>query len=227
MRTLWVNLEDEIMLTFFKSTAADFMPNSYGFLAPELRQSTASGEYASDQLPTFQSDIFQLGLTIWMLAEHVHTIVSPKFISCTRMGCKSFPRYRCTADHANPVELPLSGGEVPEFVNEIVNHCRQSQPSRRKPASTLLTLVPTDNSVSDSYTTRFAPCYSEFAHIRSCAECAEVTTDENYHCNACDKGDFDLCPDCISRGIRCFEDTHKLRRIVFKNGRYFDETVDE
>jgi len=185
------------MLTFFKSTA-DFLPNSYGFLPPELRQSTASRAYASDQMPTFQSDIFQLGLTVWRLAEHAPTIMSPKVVSCTRMGCKKFPRYTCTADHANPVELPPCGGEVPEFVNKIVNDCRQFQPSRRKPASALLASFPTGNALERSSTTRFAPCYSIFLQTKGCSECAKATTDEHYHCNACYQGDFDLCPDCFS-----------------------------
>ena len=218
--TMWVDSNDDIIFISFKSVA-DHIRNRHGHAPPELRKLTAPGAIATGQSLTFQSDLFQLGLCIWMLTEHVATVTG---IFCSKSGCETFPHFRCTADHVNPIKLPLCGSEVPEFIDVIVGHCRQERPCQRKPASALLALLPTDHDSEGFCPKRISFLTHSFRAI-TCTECAKVTTDEHYHCNVCHHGDFDLCPQCFSAGIPCYDNGHKLSRRVHKNCRLINETT--
>lgn len=48
---------------------------------------------------------------------------------------------------------------------------------------------------------RFAIC---------CNSCEKTTPDVHYHCSTCDDGDFDLCQDCVDKGITCYSNDHWL-----------------
>ena len=119
LSTIWADSNDDNVFISFKPVAIH-MTNKHGYVPPELRNSTVLGTILTGQSPTFQSDVFQLGLCIWMLTEHVDRVVVGVF--CSRSGCEKFPRYRCTADHVNPIKLPLRGSEAPGFINVIVGH---------------------------------------------------------------------------------------------------------
>jgi next-to-BRCA1 protein 1 len=45
-----------------------------------------------------------------------------------------------------------------------------------------------------------------------CDECGTVAEKENWHCDICFSGDFDLCPDCYAEGIHCLVPNHQLLR---------------
>ena len=152
--SMWVNLDDQIEIVLFKSTGS-YRSNAYGQLPPEIRRFTAPGALATGQIPTVQSDLFQLGFLVWMLAENDFNRVC---IFCRKSGCQNFPHYRCMADHANPVDLPICGPEVPAYVNEIIGHCRQVQPSRRKSARALLALLPANHEPAVFSPNRVSPC---------------------------------------------------------------------
>jgi serine/threonine protein kinase len=217
---IWVDSNDNILIITFKSVGGH-IPNRKGYMPPELRRFTAPRALATGQSLTVQSDVFQLGLFVWMLAEHVATVNG---IFCRKSGCQTFPRYRCTADHVNPIELPPCGGEVPTFINIIIGHCRQEQPCQRKPASALLALLPTDHD-SASFSPDRVSLDSRFFRSVTCDECGRVATDAHYHCSVCNQGDFDLCPRCVSVGISCYNDGHKLSRRVLKYCRFINETT--
>lgn len=219
---IWVDSNDNLVSIFFKSMASH-ITNRRGFAPPELREFTVPGAIPDGQSLNFQSDLFQLGFCIWMLmlAEHAATVTG---IFCSKSGCKTFPRYRCTAEHINPIKLPPCGGEVPKFVDVIISHCRQERPCQRKPASALLAFLRTYDDPAGFSPKRISFQTYYFQSI-TCEECAKVTSDENYHCNVCDHGDFDLCPQCFSAGIPCYDDGHKLSRRVRKNGRLINETM--
>ena len=59
-----------------------------------------------------------------------------------------------------------------------------------------------------------------------CNECSKRTTDMYYHCNICDRGNFDLCPACIERGIHCSDPHHRLRKFTWKYGGPVGEMID-
>ena len=183
------------------------MTNQHGYVPPESRKPTVLGAVVPGQSLTYQSDLFQLGLCIWMLTEHVETVLG---VFC---GCETVPRYRCTADHVNPIKLPLCGSEAPESIDVIVGHCRQEQPCQKKPACALHALLPTDYESRGIFPKRISFQNHCFRWI-TCSECTKPTTDEHYHCNVCQRGDFDLCPQCFSAGVSCYDNGHKLSRRV-------------
>lgn len=194
---MWVSSDDEIMIMFSKSTAG-YMTNWRGYLPPGLRRFTAPWALATDQIPTFQSDMFQLGLVIWMLAKHFCSVSG---VFCRKSGYQGFPRYRCTADHANPAELPPCGSEVPAFVNVLMGHCRKVQPKRRKPAYALLALLPADHdsaAFSPNRVSLHIPCFQSVL----CDRCSAFATDIHYHCSVCNQRDFDLCPQSFRTAFR-------------------------
>jgi serine/threonine protein kinase len=216
--SIWVNLNDQIEIVLFKSTGS-YRANEYGQLPPEIRSFHAPGALATGQIPTVQSDLFQLGLLVWMLAENDFNRLC---VFCRKSGCQSFPHYRCMADHANPVDLPICGPEVPAYVDEIIGHCRQGQPSQRKSACALLALLPADHEPAVFSPNRVSPRRPYCQRIY-CNECGVKTTDAHYFCGICIAGEFHLCPKCISRPTSCYDDSHKLRRRAVRNGRLVDE----
>ncbi|KAI1434181.1 hypothetical protein GGR50DRAFT_687783 [Xylaria sp. CBS 124048] len=52
-----------------------------------------------------------------------------------------------------------------------------------------------------------------------CNSCDVPVPDTHYHCSICDEGDFDLCQDCVNRGISCYGDGHWLIRRSIVDGR--------
>ena len=218
--TIWVDSDDNIILLCIKS-AVSSIRNKEGFAPPELRGLTTLGDFVTNNRLTTQSDLFQLRLCIWMLTEHVPTMIGTL---CPRSGCETFPRYRCTANHANPIGLPLCGSEAPDCLDVIIGHCRQEQPGQRKPARVLLAMLPTtDHGPTDFYPTVISfQNYSFWTIV--CDECAKLTTDEHYHCNVCYHGHFDLCPQCfLVNDVSCNDDCHKLSRRIRKNYRLVNE----
>ncbi|KAL7623024.1 hypothetical protein AAE478_006703 [Parahypoxylon ruwenzoriense] len=51
-----------------------------------------------------------------------------------------------------------------------------------------------------------------------CNSCDRAVPDSHFHCSACDDGDFDLCQDCVNRGITCYGDGHWLIKRTIKDG---------
>lgn len=43
-----------------------------------------------------------------------------------------------------------------------------------------------------------------------CNNCDRTIPDAHYHCSTCDDGDFDLCPECVDKGVSCYNSDHWL-----------------
>lgn len=43
-----------------------------------------------------------------------------------------------------------------------------------------------------------------------CNNCDRTIPDAHYHCSTCDDGDFDLCPECVEKGVSCYNSDHWL-----------------
>lgn len=67
-------------------------------------------------------------------------------------------------------------------------------------------------------------CTSSFSI--DCNNCGHSVINEHYHCSKCDKGDFDLCPDCVERGIICRDDDHWLIKRSIKNGKVLSSNTE-
>ncbi|KAI2624105.1 hypothetical protein GGS21DRAFT_541300 [Xylaria nigripes] len=52
-----------------------------------------------------------------------------------------------------------------------------------------------------------------------CNSCDHPVPDTHFHCSICDDGDFDLCQNCVNRGISCHVDGHWLIKRTIVDGR--------
>ena len=188
--------------------------NHGGEIAPESR--TVPTHSPQFRELDFSSDIFMLGMLLWLLAEHRYNIHG---YMCLRNACTSVPRHSCKAEHMNPVDLPpVIDKEVPEAFNAIISLCRQADLKKRPPARTLLQYLS-----AKGHPLEMADLEVKYANARAhlvfCDECGTGTRLEiSYHCNVCKLADFDLCRRCVSQGIHCFDKEHRLVERVYKNG---------
>ena len=188
--------------------------NQGGEIAPESR--TAPMHSPQPRELDFHSDIFMLGMLLWQLAEHKSNVAG---YLCLRNACTSVPRHSCRAEHTNPVGLPpCIDNEVPAAFNLIISLCRQADPKKRPPARKLLQYLDekgqppemADLQVKDAKTHN---------HAIFCDECGiGVAFEAWYQCNVCRLDDFDLCSNCVSQGIHCWDKEHRLVKRVMKNG---------
>ncbi|KAI1749822.1 hypothetical protein F4782DRAFT_511631 [Xylaria castorea] len=51
-----------------------------------------------------------------------------------------------------------------------------------------------------------------------CNSCDRSVPEAHFHCSICDDGDFDLCQECVDRGITCHGDGHWLIKRTVING---------
>ena len=156
------------------------------------------------------------------LAEHRGT--SAGYL-CTKAACTAFPRFKCTASHANPVNLPPCCGDIPSYFADIVRRCRLPDTRARPSAQELAQAFPP---IRDSLPD-MKDLVKLFAHkvtyfCTTCDECGGECRNVHYHCNACFSGNFDLCPTCFGHGSHCFDQEHQLMKIVMRNGRFVSET---
>ena len=160
-----------------------------------------------------QTDIFQLGLLLWLLAEQKpnHGVSF-----CRNFGCTKRPMYTCGADHANPVGLPPcpSFTNIPTYFTGIIDRCRSADPKDRPPAHELLGYFPCwdDPKAEQPGLKELLIRYSKLGDeiIGWCDECCAALTDEYYHCNICRMANFDICQTCYAEGVRYLDPNHHL-----------------
>lgn len=68
-------------------------------------------------------------MLLWRLAEHRGDMIG---CTCSRSACTYSPRYQCTADHANPIELPPYRGATD--TSDKIKECRSLDPKARPTA---------------------------------------------------------------------------------------------
>lgn len=51
-----------------------------------------------------------------------------------------------------------------------------------------------------------------------CNSCDQSVPEAHFHCSICDEGDFDLCQECVDRGITCYGDGHWLIKRTVVDG---------
>ncbi|KAK4152797.1 next to BRCA1 gene 1 protein [Chaetomidium leptoderma] len=59
-----------------------------------------------------------------------------------------------------------------------------------------------------------------------CNSCDRTIPDAHYHCSTCDDGDFDLCQDCVDRGVTCKGPNHWLIKRFVKSGVIINSTTE-
>lgn len=81
------------------------------------------------------------------------------------------------------------------FIAELASLSRQREMALRTKAPTPAT----------------APSWSVF-----CNACDKPMSNEHYHCDTCDDGDYDLCANCVDVGIHCPGEHWLIKRFVMK-----------
>ena len=214
-----------VALTEIK-TGQRHIRNVLGEMPPELRMLFPKrNERAMRNMSSFQTDIFQLGMILWLLAEHRGRCTG---YLCAKSACTNFPRYACPLEHTNPVGLPACCSDIPPYFNDIISKCRSPDPKGRPSASRLTETFPYTGEIKElapNISVLLERYESQIAYFcPGCDECGGLARDINYHCNVCDEGDFDLCSTCVSQGVHCFVPQHRLVKRVFRNGRFVDES---
>ena len=168
---------------------------------------------------TSKTDIFHLGLLLWLLAENKPaTYESPV---CRRSGCNTSHNKGkfCDLSHAEPVALPPLSENIPKYFRDAVDACRRGDPCERPAAREILQNFFPPNIAQQALSERLD---SESENSRmtiegiktrriSCDHCAKTYLQLPYfHCNVCEFGDFDLCQACYDDGIHCHDDSHLL-----------------
>ena len=59
-----------------------------------------------------------------------------------------------------------------------------------------------------------------------CNNCDKPVPDAHWHCSICERGDFDLCQDCVDKGCLCDSGDHWLIKRFVKAGKVINSTTE-
>jgi next to BRCA1 gene 1 protein len=59
-----------------------------------------------------------------------------------------------------------------------------------------------------------------------CNKCDAAIPNAHWHCSRCDNGDFDLCADCVNKGVSCESKDHWLIKRFVQNGKVTTSTTE-
>jgi serine/threonine protein kinase len=194
-----------------------------GYYPPEyLHFRNLSRTISEDQCPkvTSKTDIFHLGLILWLLAENSpRTTASPV---CIRERCDEVAGRCCDESHSDPITLPKLPESTPNYYRKIVDACRAKSPNDRPAARRLLELFPSISEstpsrykTSDPETTDLSVMGRSLVGIVDCDRCRKRDIQlPFFHCIVCEIGDFDICSACYDRGAHCYETDHLLVEMI-------------
>ncbi len=219
--SIGLRADGSVILLHFK-TSRRLLHRDKELMPPELRS-----PHGSDPQQPFNdsTDIFQLALFLWLLAEHRG---NTKGVRCSRDICTNIPRYQCAADHADPAHLPPCLSSVPSYFSDIITQCRSSNAKARPTARKIAEILSnqSDLEACPRDVLEILKTYeSDVTFGAHCWECGVPALHYHYHCYACDFGDFDLCPSCVEvQKLHCRVPEHKLVKRITKNGAFVDAT---
>jgi hypothetical protein len=113
---------------------------------------------------TPKTDIFHLGLILWLLAENLPRVrVSPV---CMREGCNMQLGHFCDESHIDPIALPRLPENIPLYYRDIIDACRAEEPNERPAAWRLLELFPSTSNSESSQTEDSKPESMDVSSLR-------------------------------------------------------------
>lgn len=59
-----------------------------------------------------------------------------------------------------------------------------------------------------------------------CNNCNNTIPDAHWHCSICDDGDYDICGECVAKGIHCGVEGHFLIKRSIENGKVISSTTE-
>ena len=220
--TLWcipVIIDSTVSVRFW-SFKKKFVPGRIvgAYYPPEFRYVRNMSPTKKDtETPnvTSKTDIFHLGLLLWLLAENKHqTRHNPV---CMKRGCNTGMQ-SCDLSHTEPIALPPLPEGTPRYYSDIVDACRAENPSDRPTASDIIKMFPSSSNSEYSL-----PVLDNVDVLGgglrigrvNCGYCCEKNIQPPYfHCNVCELGDFDICQRCYIDGKHCYHADHLLVELV-------------
>lgn len=181
-------------------------------VAPEHQEMAASPRKNGTLPSTPHTDIFQLGLTLWLIAS-------------SKANDDGDARER--SNSLGKWCLPSLGGDVPGYMNEMIATCRSEDPLSRKAAWSLLQMFPPESETLERSRRQSLPhasvangCDGSVTELRryrelysgwnTCDDCHKRVVGIFYSCSVCHEGSFDLCSACFSKGRHCLDASHYL-----------------
>ena len=216
-----VRANGAVVVTVLKSSPYTWH-NRRGKWPSEWRKGSTSTSVPPRDMMSFRTDIFQLGLILWQLTQQ-RCVDGISF--CRRSGCTKRFDYTCTADHANPVRLPMHGTEIPMPYGDIIDQCRAPDPKCRPTAYKLAELLPCVEE-SQALVPGMQEVLDTYAEIGNhyavwCDNCGRSGAEAYYSCNVCKSANyeiFEICECCYAQGVRCPVQEHQLLKRIIKDG---------
>ena len=194
-----------------RTLGAYYPPECYHFRDISPTISEAKGPNV-----TSKTDIFHLGLILWLLAENLpRTRMSPV---CMREGCNAQGDPFCDRSHLDPIALPRLSESIPQYYRQIIDACRAESPNKRPAAWRLLKLFPSTSKFGSSQVADSKPESMDISTLGksligavACGYCQERNMPlPFFHCNVCLTGNFDICQACYNGGMHCYDRDHLL-----------------
>ena len=179
-----------------------------------LRFGSATVDEADCPNVTSKTDIYHLGLLLWLLAENRPR--THREAACIRQQCNEMEN--CVEDHKDRTALPCLPDNVPQYYRELVDSCRAENCEDRPTARDLLKQFPR---MDEPLFHRAKTPTLENVNLEnlgkglqgsiSCDICRKESIVESFfHCNVCRTGDFDICYGCYITGAHCHQVDHLL-----------------
>lgn len=176
------------------------------YIAPELRHQPLDAEI----LFTSRTDLFQLGLVLWLIGQHQHiSEVQPLLCHC---GCVAASTANDDGHRAAAIELPLMEDCIPAWYKKVVNVCRCEKPQDRWTASDLFSLFPWPETSALEDTIVLDQSWDTIVY---CVVC-KVLINPAYLCKICNDGNFHICSTCLNAGEHCAADDHLLEELIYE-----------
>ena len=162
---------------------------------------------------TSKTDIYNLGLLLWLLAENKPR--SHRAPLCIRQQCSD--QTDCEKRHFSCIALPSLPETIPQYYREMVDACRSDNVEDRPAARSLLKRFPR---LDEPLFSRARTPTLENTNLRGlgkgirgsvgCNVCNAFAVERFFHCNVCETNDFDLCYRCYIAGRHCHQEDHLL-----------------
>ena len=214
-----VRADGTAVITVLKSSPY-LWHNRRGKWPPEWRNKSTSTSIPPYDMMNFRTDIFQLGLVLWQLTQQ-RCVDGISF--CRRSGCTKRFDYTCTAEHANPVKLPVHGFDMPAPYGDLIDQCRALDPRCRPTAHKLAEILPCSTDEPHTAVPGMEEVLATYAEIGNhyavwCDDCGRSGAEAYYSCNVCKSANYDICGFCYAQGVRCPVPEHRLLKRIIKDG---------
>jgi next-to-BRCA1 protein 1 len=140
-----------------------------------------------------------------------------------KFALPSMPALSCTSS-SKAINLPLvDDQEVPPFASH--NPIVVDIPTLAASATARDTWYAELASVSQARQMAALSAAHHSVFSVYCNHCSNAIPDEHHHCSTCDDGDYDLCQNCVNKGVTCNGEHWMIKRYV-KNGKVINSTTE-